>query len=192
MDLGFLHRDRHLSLRKSEGFSLSRLTLFSRLNTVFSRLPQLGDGARVCNLDETGCTNVPKPKNNIVQKGVKQVNQCFIEERGQLVTVAAPGCAKGTFLTPVIVFPRKYHMLQHLIWLDYWRTVPIRDGTFHQEYEQLKENPSILICDNHESHLSLRVLDMAKKAGITMLILPPHTSKRLQTLDLTVFAPFKS
>ncbi|KAJ8876836.1 hypothetical protein PR048_021283 [Dryococelus australis] len=48
-----------------------------------------------------------------------------------------------------------------------------------------KENPSVLICDNHKSHLKLRVLDIAKEAGITMLTMPPHSSNKLQPLDIT-------
>ncbi|KAJ8882127.1 hypothetical protein PR048_018615 [Dryococelus australis] len=113
------------------------------------RLPQLGDGARVYNLDETGFMTVQKQKNIIAQKGVKQVNQCTSGEKGQLVTVVSTNTNSS------------------------------------------KENPSILICDYHESHFSLMVLDMAKEAGITILTLPPHTSNKLQPLDLTVFAPFK-
>lgn len=55
-----------------------------------------------------------------------------------------------------------------------------------------KENPSLLITDNHESHMCIEVLDLAKNAGVTMLTLPPHCSHKMQPLDLSVFGPFKS
>lgn len=41
-----------------------------------------------------------------------------------------------------------------------------------------KDNPSLLICDNHKSHLSIEVLDLAKDSGVTILTLPPHSSHR--------------
>lgn len=54
------------------------------------------------------------------------------------------------------------------------------------------ENPTCLIMDNHESHLSIETLDLAKKNGVTILTLPPHCSHRLQPLDVSIFGPFKA
>lgn len=45
--------------------------------------------------------------------------------------------------------------------------------------------------DNHESHMSLEALDFSKQNGIVILTLPPHTSNKLQPLDVSVFGPFK-
>lgn len=53
-------------------------------------------------------------------------------------------------------------------------------------------NPKLLIYDNHESHMSIKVLDVAKENGVTILTLPPHTSHILQPLDKTCYASFKS
>ena len=55
-----------------------------------------------------------------------------------------------------------------------------------------KKNPALLILDNHESHVSLRSVEIAKESGLILLTLPPHTSHRLQPLDRTVFDPFKA
>ena len=49
----------------------------------------------------------------------------------------------------------------------------------------------LLLLDNHENHISLRVIDKAKSSGIVMLTIPPKTSHRLQPLDVSVFGPFK-
>ena len=49
----------------------------------------------------------------------------------------------------------------------------------------------ILLLDNHESHIPLRVINKAKSSGIVMLTIPPKTSHRLQPLDVLVFGPFK-
>ena len=55
-----------------------------------------------------------------------------------------------------------------------------------------KERKVLLILDNHESHISLHAIQLARANGIVMLTIPPHTSYRLQPLDKTVFGPFKS
>ena len=53
------------------------------------------------------------------------------------------------------------------------------------------ESPVLLLLDNHDSHLSIDVLDYAKANGVVMLSFPPHSSHRLQPLDVSVFGPFK-
>lgn len=53
------------------------------------------------------------------------------------------------------------------------------------------EEPHVLIYDNHESHISLKVINRAKEAGLYLLTIPPHTSHKLQPLDRSVFGPFK-
>ena len=54
-----------------------------------------------------------------------------------------------------------------------------------------QETPLILLCDNHESHISIDVLDYASANGVHMLSFPPHCSHKLQPLDRTVYGPFK-
>lgn len=61
---------------------------------------------------------------------------------------------------------------------------------FIKHTNSLPENP--LILDNHESHLSLAALNLAKASGVHMLTLYPHTSARLQHLDVGVFGPFNT
>ncbi|KAJ8965431.1 hypothetical protein NQ314_004138 [Rhamnusium bicolor] len=54
------------------------------------------------------------------------------------------------------------------------------------------DNPSLLIFDNHESHLSLEVVKLAKTYGVEILTLPPHSSNKLQPLDVEVLGPFQT
>lgn len=54
-----------------------------------------------------------------------------------------------------------------------------------------KENPLLLVMDNHLSHISLAIVNLAKEHGIEIVTLPPHCSHRLQPLDVAVFGPFK-
>lgn len=55
-----------------------------------------------------------------------------------------------------------------------------------------KENPILLLCDNHKSHISIEAIDYARENWIVYLTFPPHTSHKLQPLDVTVFGPFKA
>ncbi|XP_030766209.1 uncharacterized protein LOC115890186 [Sitophilus oryzae] len=55
-----------------------------------------------------------------------------------------------------------------------------------------KENPVLLLLDNHSSHCSLATYEFCRENGIIMLSFPPHTSHKLQPLDLTVFGRLKS
>ncbi|GBP27162.1 hypothetical protein EVAR_15935_1 [Eumeta japonica] len=55
-----------------------------------------------------------------------------------------------------------------------------------------KENPSLLIVDNHDSHLAPAVLNIAKDNGVTLLTIPPHSSHILQPLDVSVFGPLQT
>jgi len=50
----------------------------------------------------------------------------------------------------------------------------------------------ILLMDNHESQCSFEVVKYAKDNGIVLVTFPPHTTHRLQPLDVGVLGPFKS
>lgn len=55
-----------------------------------------------------------------------------------------------------------------------------------------KETPTLLLLDNHGSHLSIDALDLAAENGVTLLSFPPHCSHRLQPLDVSVYGPTKT
>ncbi|CAG5025166.1 unnamed protein product [Parnassius apollo] len=63
---------------------------------------------------------------------------------------------------------------------------------FKKHSHASKDNPVLLILDNHESHVSIEVISYAKSNGITLLTLPPHCSNKLQPLDIAVYSSFKS
>ena len=46
---------------------------------------------------------------------------------------------------------------------------------------------ALLIFDGHESHVSLNLVKLAEKAHVVLLQLPPHTTHRVQPLDLACF-----
>jgi hypothetical protein len=49
----------------------------------------------------------------------------------------------------------------------------------------------LLIYDGHHSHETIELREAADKAGIHLFCIPPHTSHRLQPLDVGVFGPLQ-
>ena len=49
----------------------------------------------------------------------------------------------------------------------------------------------VLVMDNHESHISVEVVEMAGEKGLSIVTFPPHRSHRMQPLDVRIYGPFK-
>ena len=173
-----------------------------KLKEVYSRNSSFADGSRLYNLDKTATSTVQNPNNIITLKGVKQVAQGTSAERGTLVTTCCIINALGHALPPVMVFPRT-HFKQYMIneappgtlglaqpagWMT---SVLFYDVIKHfvKYTNASNNNPALLILDNHESHLSIPVIDYAKEHGITLLIIHPHCSHKLQPLDVSIYGP---
>ena len=43
--------------------------------------------------------------------------------------------------------------------------------------------------DNHDSHIGIDIIEMARANGLSIITFPPHTSHKLQPLDVTVYGP---
>lgn len=115
-------------------------------------------------------------------------------ERGVLVTTCCIVSASGVALPPVLIFPRvhfKENMLHGappgslgLASKSGWMTTNLFTEVirhFIKHSGTNPENPALLIYDNHESHLSVEAVDLAKRSGVTILTISPQRDFSLWT-----------
>lgn len=113
--------------------------------------------------------------------------------------------ALGNQIPPMLIFPRVHYkdfMLRgapagsigkanssgwsnEIIFVQYLKH-------FIHHAKPTKEDRLLLILDNHGSHNTVEAIDLCRENGLVLLTFPPHTSHKLQPLDLTVFGPLKA
>nr|XP_012563279.1 unnamed protein product [Hydra vulgaris] len=207
----FLSRHPELVIRKPEATSIGRMSAFNKynVNLFYNNLQSLLIKYKfspndIWNVDETGVTTVQVPEHVLAKRGERQVASVTSAERGILVTMCNAVNASGSSITPFYIFPRVHFK-------DFFlrNSIPGSVGTanksgwmvestfmewfnhFIKSVRPSKTNPVLLILDNHESHLSINFIDLASDNGVIVLTIPPHTSHKLQPLDITVYGPFK-
>jgi len=161
---------------------------FDNLQLVCSRHHY--DPASIYNADESGLTTVQKPvagcghcrlwrktsrENNIGRKGNSYFIYPRVNFKKHMIAGGPAGCV-GVANPSVWMNAVGFHE-----WINH----------FIKHVKCSQDAPVILILDNHESHITIEVLDTAKNNGITMISLPPHCSHKLQPLDRSVFGPLK-
>lgn len=208
----FLKRNPGISLRLPEPTSLNRVLGFNKaeIDIFFGNLETLMakysfPANRIFNVDETGITSVQKPGKIYAPTGLKQVGKATSAERGQNVTVVCAFSATGIYIPPMFIYRRLrftaslstggppeaiYHCSKSgwineelfFKWLQH----------FAQHCGAHTQNPTLLVLDNHSSHQSLSAYEFCRENGIHILSLPPHTSHKMQPLDVTFYGPLKS
>lgn len=186
---------------------MSRATSFNKFNVsaFFTNLINCLSRSnftpdRIYNLDETGNSTVHVPPKIIATKGTKQVGCMTSGERGLNLTMICAINAAGNHVPPMLIFPQKKctepMLLQvpnstigsanpsgwsnDVLFLEYMKH-------FIKHTKPSAENKVLLIMDNHESHITIEAITLARDNHIIFLTLPPHTSHKIQPLDRTVF-----
>lgn len=211
---GFLRRHQDLSIRKPEATSAARAMGFNKL-TVGKFYQLLGDvydkykftPNNIYNCDETGISIVSKTKSKILaMKGRKQVGSLSSAERGQTITIEICFNAAGTYMPPLIIFPRqrmKAELLDHappgstaVCNPRGWITTEIFSTWFKQFIQFSGATPNnhvLLLLDGHVSHTqNLEVIDLARKNGVIILCFPPHCTHKLQPADVAFMRPLST
>lgn len=156
------------------------------------------------NCDETGINTVGSAVKVLAKKGQKQVGLVASGERGTNTTVMCCFSASGNYIPPMFIFKRQRMtpLLQkggpqqaiYCCSKSGWITEDLF-VTWLQHFQKITKcsmsDPVLLILDNHSSHASLQAYEFCKFNGIHMLSLPPHTSHRIQPLDVVFYGPLK-
>lgn len=209
---GFRRRNPEISLRKPSATSLSRVTGFNKneVDLFFKNLVSVMKqhnfpASRIFNMDETGISSVQKLGPILGPKGQKQVGGVTSWERGRNITAVCAFSAAGQYIPPMFIYPRQrltpllerggpagaiYRCSKNgwsnedlfLEWLKHF-------STFAKPSE---DDPVLLVLDNHGSHIALDSYNFCRDNHIHMISIPPHTSHRLQPLDVSFFGPLKS
>ncbi|XP_011858146.1 PREDICTED: tigger transposable element-derived protein 6-like [Vollenhovia emeryi] len=208
---GFMKRHPNLSLRRLVSTSLGRAAAFNasvvmNFYDLYENIRQLHKytAANVWNMDESSLSTVHKTKYVVAQKGQRCVAAASSGERGASVTLAMAISAAGEKIPPFFIFPRVKMQDKFLMHGSAgakgvangsgWQTA----DTFVKFLHHFKNHAikagtkrTLMILDNHESHMAIAGLEFCKQNNIDVLTLPPHTSHKLQPLDRGVFGPLK-
>lgn len=125
----------------------------------------------------------------------------------EFISLLACVCADGTTLPPALIYKGASNDLQDS-WLDdlsekdqAYFTSSAKGWTsdqlglawlrrFHQDTTHKARNRKrLLIVDGHSSHVNMEFLTLADSLRILILVLPPHSTHRLQPLDIGLFSP---
>lgn len=123
----FLKRHPELAIRKPEPTSIGRAVGFNRpqVDIFYENLHTLIEknnltAHKIWNVDESGLTTVHAPRKIIAKKGAKQVRKMTSGEKGKTVTIVCCMNAGGTYIPPILIFPRKKHGSESNEWSTDW------------------------------------------------------------------------
>ena len=168
----------------------------------------------IYNVDEKGfLIGFSRTKKRIVSiEGLKSKRIAGASQDGnrEFITLIASICANGSALPPSLIYQGESYDLRDT-WLDEFNHSTQRaffacskngwsdDSLGLQWLEHVfdrttKEKTSVrdrrlLIVDGHSSHVNMPFIDYADTNRILLAVFPPHSTHRLQPLDIGMFSP---
>ena len=168
---------------------------------------KMSDRERVFSLDESGFRGEAQPKMVIVPVG-KPANILTATEGKTNYSVLIGGNAAGIFIPPYIIYKsigknipfswvlngvedavyntsKNGWMNQEIFikWIPWFDDILTKKGI---------EKPVVVLMDGCTAHVSLAIVEEARKRNIILVKLPPNSTHVLQALDVTVFGSCKS
>lgn len=207
----YMERHRELSLKAPEGMSIARALAFNKTSidaffAVYTEAMEKYHFApdRIYNMDGSSLCTVMKPVKVLCARGEPAASQ-ISRERGSTMTFVGIINAAGHYIPPVFIIPRKRWneafmrgtidgskgILHHNGWMNgdcFLETLQ----HIHAKTFASPDNKIVLIMDNAECHMNIHAIEYAINNGIVIVTLPPHTTDKLQPLDVSVFGPFKT
>ena len=207
----FRERHKNLTLRKPDKLDRRRNNTakrsvvrkhFQLLKETLEKANLLNRPEHIFNVDETGIEMNKGTRKVVVNRGSKKHHQESVGDR-EHITANVCCSASGFVLPPMIIFQKCFPSS------DYSSSGPdgclyaksesgYMDGElFQQWFEKIflsktaHLRPSMLILDGHSSHLTIDLIDLARKNDVILYCLPPHLTYLLQPLDVAVFKSLK-
>jgi hypothetical protein len=209
--ISFMERH-HLSVKCPSALEKARKTAASNPDIIYQyystleketiRLRIVHRPECVWNIDETSLFIDPRKLKVIASKGQKASRTQATSGR-EATTVMAGISAAGECLPPLIIFkgqklqstwrsPNAYKGTQYACSESGWMVSEIFYDWFKYFCLTITQRPLLLVYDGHSTHLTSAVILQARSENITIVKLPPHTTDKLQPLDVVCFKPLKT
>ena len=129
-----------------------------------------------------GVTTVQTPKSIVAEKGRKQLVSVVSAERGQLVILVCTINAIRNSIPSLFIFPRVRYKNYFIIesptgscgaasrsgWINEEIFCDVYLSHLIKHSRCSKEKQIFLLLDNHESHVSLNIIDICRNNGINI------------------------
>jgi len=215
----FIHRHPELETACSRAIEAARIKDITKedLNRWFDEFETTVEEKNIriedmYNMDETGFAIGAVQRSYVIvdkESGTRYEAQPGQQER---VSVLECVCADGGSIPPFIIFkgktvrslwipPAALKLNWHFCtspkgWtsndLGFEWLVRVFDPVTQRKLNDERNRIRLLICDGHDSHISVKFVAHCIKNDICLFLLLPHSSHLLQPLDVGVFGPLKT
>ncbi|ERF75560.1 hypothetical protein EPUS_08972 [Endocarpon pusillum Z07020] len=195
-----------------ERASAESITVFERFYNLLTKAIEKYNitAENIYNWDEKGLLigQSSIKKRILTKEAYERGRICYSQEDGnrEFISLLACVCADGTALPPALIYQGASNDLQSS-WMEdlhesdkAYFTSSANGWTcdalglawlrlFDKNTRSKGSRRRLLIVDGHSSHINWSFIKLADSLRILIFILPPHTTHRLQPLDVGLFSP---